>query len=200
MRMRIAGGLLLVLACAAAPVFAQMADRAEAIVSNKCFICHGLLGESSSRQYPKLAAQHAQYIAKQLDDFKTGRRKSDTMRAMASELTAEEMVALGQYFEKQASPAVPHADSAIAEAGRSLFLHGNPARNVPACASCHGEKGHGTPLLPRLAGQRPAYLENQLRLFTQRERTNDNAVMHDIAANLKDDDVVALAIFLGSAD
>ena len=48
-------------------------------------------GEAASALYPRLAGQHADYIAKQLADFKSGRRKSDTMSGMAADLTAEEM-------------------------------------------------------------------------------------------------------------
>jgi cytochrome c553 len=176
------------------------AERAEAIVTSKCFICHGLAGESSSRQYPKLAGQHTQYIAKQLDDFKSGRRAGDTMRAMVGDLTADDMVALGRFFEaKRLEPHGP-SDPALTKLGSQVFFTGHKDGKLPACSTCHGARGYGTPLLPRLAGQRPAYLENQLRSFTKRERTNDNAVMHDIAAQLSETEIVAVSAFLAGFD
>jgi len=67
---------------------------------------------------------------------------------------------------------------------------------VAACASCHGEKGHGTPQLPRIAGQHAQYTENQLKAFNKRERTNDNAVMHAIASKLSELELKAVSAYL----
>jgi cytochrome c553 len=199
MSMRILTGFVISLISLAS--IAQVdAERAEAIVSSKCFICHGLAGESSSRQYPKLSGQHTQYIAKQLDDFKSGRRAGDTMRAMVSDLTADDMVALGRFFESKSVEPAGSSDPALTKLGSQVFLDGHKDGKLPACSSCHGARGYGTPLLPRLAGQRPAYLENQLRSFTKRERTNDNAVMHDIAAQLSETEIVAVSAFLAGFD
>ena len=46
--------------------------RAGEIVSRRCSLCHGLQGESASPVFPRLAGQHAEYIAKQLTEFKSG--------------------------------------------------------------------------------------------------------------------------------
>ena len=54
--------------------------RAEEIVSGRCFLCHGMEGESASPVFPRLAGQHAEYLARQLGDFKSGKRKSETMK------------------------------------------------------------------------------------------------------------------------
>ena len=50
--------------------------RAVEIVEGKCFICHGTEGESSSPVFPRLAGQHANYVARQLADYKSGKRKN----------------------------------------------------------------------------------------------------------------------------
>ena len=93
------------IAIAASPSYPEVnLARAEEIVSGKCFLCHGMNGESSTSLYPRLAGQHYQYVAKQLADFKTGRRQSDTMQSMAAELSEAEMLALGVFFERK--PAV----------------------------------------------------------------------------------------------
>jgi len=173
-------------------------ERVEEIVGGKCFICHGLEGESSSKQYPKLAGQHAEYIAKQLADFKSGRRKSDTMQAMSSDISAEEMLALGRYFETKTSPMVPRENAELAASGRMLYFSGNAASGVAACASCHGPRALGTAQLPRLAGQVRGYLQNQLQQFNTRERRNDNEVMHNVAARLSEQEVIAVSEFISS--
>jgi cytochrome c553 len=170
--------------------------RAKKIVAGSCFLCHGENGESASEIFPKLAGQHAEYIAKQLDNFKTGKRKSTAMADMSSRLSADEMLALGQYFEGKTSEPEVVKDAELAGVGRYIFNNGNPQAGVPACASCHGKDGLGTASLPRLAGQYASYIETQLKLFNQRERTNDNAVMHAIVSKMTPLEMTAVAAYV----
>ena len=191
---------LLVLAvsmCAAAGAArAADADRAQEIVSGKCFICHGADGESSSPVFPRLAGQHAGYVARQLADYKSGRRKSGAMQPMVEDLAADDFAALGAYFA--AKPTRMHAveDADLAGVGRFIFNRGNPFSGVAACAGCHGPSGLGTDALPRLAGQHAQYIENQLKQFDRRERTNDNAVMHAVASKLTELEMKAVAAYI----
>lgn len=175
-------------------------QRAEEIVSGRCFLCHGLEGESSSPLFPRLAGQHAKYMAKQLEDFKSGKRKSETMKSQSEDLTLQEMVSLGAYFEAKLPQ--PHApeDKDLAGVGRYIFHKGNSFSGVASCASCHGAKGYGTPLLPRLAGQNPEYIAAQLQQFNKRERTNDNAVMHSIASKLTELEIKAVSEYIGALE
>lgn len=185
------------LALAMGSAWAQTGQaRAQKIVSGSCFLCHGEGGESSSEIFPKLAGQHANYIAKQLENFKSGQRKSTAMADMSSRLSADDMLALGQYFEGK--PVEPEAvkDTDLAAMGRYLFNSGNKYSGVPACASCHGKEGLGTANLPRLAGQYASYIETQLTLFNQRERTNDNAVMHAIVSKMTALEMAAVAAYI----
>jgi len=177
---------LLAVAWAAAqmPTFAADLSRAEDIVRSQCFICHGEQGESSSPAFPRLAGQNAAYVSRQLADYKSGRRKSSAMQPMVEPLTPEDFPLLGAYFEQQPTFAHPVDDPELAQVGRYIYLRGNADSGVPACASCHGESGQGSATLPRLAGQHASYTERQLKQFGQRERTNDNAVMHAVASRL----------------
>lgn len=190
-----------------APLAAIAADppavdltRAAEISAGRCSLCHGPDGESASALYPRLAGQHHQYIAKQLADFQSGRRKSDTMASMAADLTAEEMLALGVFFEKKPTKPRTARDEGLAAVGRFIFHRGNEFSGVAACATCHGENGRGTEQLPRLAGQVPKYIESQLKSFNQRERTNDNAIMHSIASKLSELEVKAVALYISTLD
>jgi len=185
----------------AASVWAQtpvLSDEARAtkIVNGVCFMCHGLEGESSSEIFPRLAGQHWEYIAKQLENFKTGKRKSTAMNDMVAKLKPEEMVALGRYFEKMSVPAEPSKDAELAAVGKYVFYAGNKFSGLPACAGCHGKEALGTAALPRLAGQYASYIETQLRLFNSRERTNDNAVMHAIVVKMTPLEMHAVAEYL----
>jgi cytochrome c553 len=188
------------LACASAwlawPVHAADVTRAEEIVQGKCFICHGADGESSSPVFPRLAGQHANYVARQLTDYKSGKRRSSAMQPMVEDLTADDFRALGAYFESRPTKAHSVEDAELAQMGRFIFARGNPYSGVASCASCHGPQGHGTETLPRLAGQHAQYTENQLKAFNKRERTNDNAVMHGVAAKLTELEVKAVASYI----
>jgi cytochrome c553 len=172
------------------------AARAKKIVGGVCFLCHGMEGESSSEVFPRLAGQHAEYIAKQLENFKSGKRKSTAMADMVAKLKPDEMLALGQYFEKMQVPAEAAKDRDLAAVGSYIFHTGNKFSGVPACASCHGKEGLGTATLPRLAGQYASYVEGQLKSFGKRERTNDNAVMHAIVSKMTALEMAAVAEYL----
>lgn len=179
------------------PAWAQADEaRAKKIVSGVCFVCHGAEGESSSEVFPRLAGQHAEYIAKQLENFKSGKRKSTAMADMVAKLTADEMVALGHYFEKQTAASEPAKDQALAAVGRYIYHSGNKYSGLAACAGCHGPEAKGTATLPRLAGQYAAYTESQLKQFNQRERTNDNAIMHAIVSRMTALEMAAVAEYL----
>ena len=194
-------GLSLGLSSASAGELPQVdLARAAEISTVRCGLCHGVDGDSSSPLYPRLASQHHQYIAKQLADFKAGRRKSDTMASMATDLTPEEMLALGVYFEQKPTKPRLARDVELAGVGRYIFHRGNESSGVAACAGCHGDNGHGTDQLPRLAGQVPRYIENQLRSFNKRERTNDNAIMHSIASRLTELEIKGVAMYISSLE
>ena len=188
--------LLLPLHMPAAVQASPQLARGEEIVQGKCFICHGISGESSSPAFPRLAGQNAGYMVRQLADYRSGKRKSTTMQPMVEDLTPEDFKALGVYFAAQPTMGHDIADPELAQVGRFIYLRGNPYSGVASCATCHGEKGHGSETLPRLAGQHAQYTENQLKQFNARERNNDNAVMHAIASKLSELELKAVASYI----
>ena len=171
--------------------------RARKIVSGVCFVCHGAEGESSSEMFPRLAGQHWEYTAKQLANFKSGRRKGTAMGEMVAKLTPDEMEALGRYFEKMAVPKESAKEPDLAAVGKYIYHNGNKFSGVPACAGCHGPEALGTSSLPRLASQYAVYTEAQLKQFSTRERNNDNAVMHTIVSKMTALEMAAVAQYLG---
>lgn len=180
-------------------VVAADSERAQEIVEQKCHMCHGKDGEGSSAIYPRLAGQHAGYIAKQLGDFKSGRRKG-TMNEMAADLSEEEMMALGEFFSSKPAKVHRVRDKAFSAVGSYLYHKGNKYSGVAACKSCHGEEGRGTDQLPRLAGQHKRYVMSQLQEFNRRTRTNDNAIMHSIASKLTEFEINALALYISGME
>jgi len=193
----------LLIALGAAPAFAaEKPDLARAgqIVAGRCHLCHGQGGESASPIFPRLAGQHSEYIAKQLADFKSGKRASETMKPQVEDLTPAEMKALGQFFEAKVVGPRKARDAELLSVGKYIFERGNQFSGLAACASCHGPKGLGTPQLPRLAGQHPRYIEEQLRQFNTRERTNDNDVMHLVASKLGELEIHAVAEYIATLE
>ena len=189
--------VLALVAVTAQSAWAQADEaRAKKIVGGVCFVCHGMEGESSSEVFPRLAGQHWEYIAKQLENFKSGKRKSTAMNDMVAKLTPDEMVALGKFFEKQAVAVEPAKDKGLAAVGQYIYHQGNKFSGLAACASCHGAEAKGTTALPRLAGQYADYIATQLQQFNKRERTNDNAVMHAIVSKMTPLEMVAVAEYL----
>lgn len=191
------GTVAAVLFCTGALAQADEA-RAKKIVSGVCSLCHGIDGESSSEVFPRLAGQHWEYVAKQLENFKSGKRESTAMAQMVASLKPDEMVALGKYFEKKKQSPVPAKDPGLAAVGQYIYSNGNKFSGVAACVGCHGPDALGTASLPRLAGQYASYTESQLNQFSKRQRTNDNAVMHTIVEKMTPLEMAAVAEFLSS--
>ena len=128
------------LALLALPTQAADLKRAEEIVGGRCFLCHGMEGEAASALYPRLAGQHADYIARQLADFKCGRRKSDTMAGMAADLSAEEMKDLGAFFQKKPATRSETTDADLAGVGRYIFTKGTPSPAWPPASPATGPR------------------------------------------------------------
>lgn len=81
--------------------------------------------------------------------------------------------------------AAGHADDAFA----SHFYKQPLAAKLDYCKTCHGLSGQGFRgyfPIPRLAGQQPQYIENQLRAFIERRRTNPVMlnVTHGLSASM----------------
>jgi len=168
--------------------------------SAMCAACHGADGNSLVPMYPKLAGQSANYIAKQLADFKKGAssagkegRNNPIMGGMVMALSEQDMADLGAYFASQTRTATTDVSNDVAH---NLYLGGDTERNITACVACHGQKGQGMPAagFPSLASQNAEYIKIQLTTFRSGQRANDNnAMMRNVAAELTDDEIMKLA-------
>ncbi|MCW0201215.1 MAG: cytochrome c4 [Rhodanobacter thiooxydans] len=173
------------------------AGQAKAAV---CGACHGMDGNSADAQYPKLAGQSEQYIARQLTSFKAGKRQNPIMMGMATPLSEQDMHDLGAYFaSKTALPGV--ADQALVEHGQTLFRQGDATRGIPACMACHSIDGRGNPgaMYPQLASQHAQYVEATLKAWHDGTTWGNDAqsqVMPAIAKQLNADDIAALASYI----
>ena len=164
-----------------------------------CAACHGATGSSVIPAYPKLAGQHASYIAKQLADFKSGARQDPIMAGMVAALSPEDMADIAAYFETQTA-SVGSADAQKAATGKKIYEGGDKVKGIAACMACHGPSGAGNPgaKFPALSGQHGAYVVKALKDFRTGARDNDvNSMMRDIAAKMSDKDIAAVAEYIG---
>jgi cytochrome c553 len=188
-----------VFAAETAPVPKADATRGAQIASQVCAACHNADGNSVVAVNPKLAGQHAEYLAKQLADLKANKvRKNAVMMGFAGGLSPEDMRNVAAYYADQ-KPKEGAARSALgAKLGEKIYRGGIPEKGVAACAGCHGPAGAGIPAqYPRIAGQWSDYTKAQLAAFRAGERANDPAgMMRGVAARMSDAEMAAVADYV----
>lgn len=198
--------LLLSIACFGAfsavmanqPAAAPKVDAAKgaAIFNAACVACHGADGNSGVPAYPKLSQQHPEYIAKQLAEFKSGKRANAVMLGFATALSDEDMRNIGAHLSKiKAKPGFAK-DKELATLGEKIYRGGIADRQIPACAGCHSPNGAGIPSqYPRLSGQHADYTVSQLTQFRDGVRKN-SLQMGQVAAKLNDREIKAVADYI----
>ena len=176
------------------------AAKGKVIAETVCVACHGADGNSPVPTNPNIAGLGADYIYKQLSNFKAAEgkealRASPIMGGMVAGLSDEDMKNLAAHFSQQKQNPAAAKDEALIAEGQKLWRRGDFSKGVPACAGCHGPSGAGLPAqYPRLAGQVPEYTEDQLKKFRAGERANDpEKMMRSIADKLSDRQIKALA-------
>ena len=165
-----------------------------------CGACHGMDGNSTDPQYPKLADQSEQYIVTQLMRFKSGVRNNAIMAGMAAALSPQDMHDVGAYFAAQKRlPGV--ADDKLAADGGKLYREGDASRGIPACMACHGPDGAGNPgwRVPNIGGQHADYVQAQLKAWHDGASWGSDAhagIMPAIAQHLTEQDISAVSSYV----
>jgi cytochrome c553 len=178
-------------------------EKARKTAETVCVACHGADGNSALPANPILAGQGADYLFKQLTEFKSADgkpavRNNAIMTGMTAALTVDEMKSLALYFAQQKRKPAAAIDDKRVSAGRIIWRKGDFDRGIPACAGCHGPAGAGVPAqYPRLSGQYAEYTELQLKNFRSEERSNDpEKMMRNIAEKLSDKQIKAVADYI----
>lgn len=164
-----------------------------------CAGCHGPDGNSVIPQNPRLAGLHEEYLEQQMADFKSGARKSVVMAAIASTLDDKSIDDLADYFSEQKPAKGPPVDAKLAAQGKAIYDEGIAGNAVPACSGCHNDDGSGTDKYPRLAGQHPAYVADQMLRFKSGERANDaKSVMRAVAKRMNENEIKAVSEYVAT--
>src|SRR5690606_38167675 len=173
--------------------------KAEKIAAEVCAACHGQDGNSAAPTNPKIAAQHPEYLRKQLMDFKDpegdapAARQSPIMTPLVADLTEEDMRNLAAYYSAQAAKPSAARAKDLVELGRDIYRGGIEEKGVPACSGCHGPTRSGIPApYPSTRGQFAEYTEAQLVAFRSGARAN-NPAMTAIASRLSDREIKAVS-------
>lgn len=182
----------------AAPQKAAKPDLAkgEATYTAVCAACHAADGNSSIAANPKLAQQHPEYLVKQLQEFKSGKRNNAIMKGFAAGLSDEDMKNIAYWLASQQAKPGFAKDKQLVALGERIYRGGIADRNIAACAGCHSPSGAGIPAqYPRLAGQHADYTVIQLNTFREGSRANSNQMMQ-VAAKLNDREIKAVSDYI----
>ena len=203
---------LLTAAALAAPVFSAFAAgeapaappkaakpdlvKGEASFTAVCAACHGADGNSAIAANPKLSQQHPEYLVKQLQEFKSGKRNDPVMKGFASALSDDDMRNISYWVGgKTAKPGFAK-DKELVALGERIYRGGIADRNIAACAGCHSPNGAGIPAqYPRLSGQHADYTSKQLSEFREGKRAN-SIQMTQIASKLNDKEIRAVSDYI----
>jgi cytochrome c553 len=164
-----------------------------------CSDCHGAAGNIDTAEIPDLGGQSPLYTYKQLQDYKAKTRTSGVMNDAVASLSDQDMADLAAFYAAQKPPArqgpMPPPPAAV----EKLVSVGDGARLMPACDSCHGDRGSGNSGfygMPWLQNQKQEDLSVELKAFRTGERGNDvYRVMRDLAARLTDAEIADLATY-----
>jgi cytochrome c553 len=170
--------------------------KGEASFTAVCAACHGADGNSGTPVNPKLAQQHPEYLVKQLQEFKSGKRANAVMSGFASQLSDDDMKNISYWVaSKKAKPGFAK-DKDTVVLGERIYRGGIADRQIAACASCHSPNGAGIPAqYPRLSGQHADYTTAQLVQFRDGARKN-SAQMTAVAAKMNDREIKAVSDYI----
>jgi cytochrome c553 len=188
-------GSLCIAAQTAAPAKPDVA-KGQATSTAVCVACHTSDGSRGSPANPILMGQHAEYLAKQLTEFKAGKRDNAIMKGFAATLSDDDIRNVAAFYAGKQAKAGFAKNKDLVGLGEKIYRGGIADRNIAACAGCHSPNGAGIPAqFPRLAGQHAEYTEAQLLAFRSGSRKN-SAQMMDVAAKMNDREIKAVADYI----
>jgi cytochrome c oxidase subunit II len=198
----LAAGLWLVALAGAAAAGAAAPPRPAEF--DVCQGCHGVNAQGNAELgAPRIAGLDAQYIGRQLADFRDERRGT-------ADSFGRQMITIAAMLDDAAIARLSSYISALPEVELRRVLSGDPGSGQSAfatCAACHGAGGEGNARLaaPRLRGMSDWYLQRQFAAFAAGNRgtavgDERGAAMRSIAASMSDEqsvrDVIAYAASL----
>lgn len=165
-----------------------------------CAACHGMDGNSQVAQWPKIAGQHQDYLARQTRMVRDQQREVPQMYPIVMNLTDEDIADISAWYASQTvKPGV--ADETLIEQGQAVYHGGNQDSGVPSCMACHGPVGNGIPGAgyPMLRAQHATHTADRLRRYRAGEANKDDPyskIMVGVAENLIDEEIEAVSSYI----
>jgi cytochrome c553 len=170
--------------------------KGEAGFTAVCAACHAADGNSAIPVNPKLAQQHPEYLVKQLQEFKSGKRANAVMSGLAAALSDDDMKNIAYWVSSKSGKPGFAKEKELVTLGERIYRGGIADRQVPACAGCHSPNGAGIPAqYPRLSGQHADYTTAQLTGFRDGVRKN-SVQMSQVAAKMNDREIKAVSDYI----
>lgn len=170
-----------------------------------CTLCHGQEGRATNAGYfPRIAGKPADYLYHQLLNFRDGRRNNASMSYLLDHLSDAYLRDIAGHYaglDLPYPPPLPTAASPTELArGQALVRQGDPARELPACATCHGAALTGVnPAVPGLLGLPRDYLMAQLGAWqTGLRKAFAPDCMAHVAQRLQPVDIAAVSSWLAA--
>jgi cytochrome c553 len=156
-----------------------------------CAACHGPDGNSTNPQIPSIAGQPRLFIENQLVLMREGVRPAEQMAPVLKGMKDPEIIQLAVHFSK-----LPAKGMESGAADKALVQKGTQRAKELRCGICHLADFRGQNQIPRLAGQREAYLDAEMRAYRDGKRTGGDTIMAAALYGVSDADIKALAHFL----
>ena len=170
--------------------------KGEASFTAVCAACHAADGNSGTPANPKLAQQHPEYLVKQLQEFKSGKRANAIMSGFAATLSDDDMRNISYWVASKKNKPGFAKNKELVTLGERIYRGGIADRQIAACAGCHSPNGAGIPAqYPRLGGQHAEYVTAQLNGFRDGSRKN-SVQMTQVAAKMNDREIKAVADYI----
>ena len=171
-------------------------------LTTACQACHGSDGNGLAPNYPNIAGQNQNYLFRQLQMIQSEERSAPLMAGQLNGMSEQNLRDIAAFYASTA-PKLAQAqgdDEQIAMA-RRIYKGGALDKGVAACTACHSPtgSGNGPAGFPRISGQTPEYTIAQLTAYREGVRATDEiygGMMRQVAANLNDTEIAALADYL----
>ena len=152
------------------------------VLAGQCRTCHGTDGYAKIPIAPHIGGEPAGYLARQLTDFRDGRREHEMMSVVAATLSDQQIADVAAWYAGQVARAELNAD---------------PSGAPETCVACHGADGIAViEDAPNLAAETNIYLDTQLKAFRSGKRMSE--IMQPIAEDLDDAAIRAAADWYGA--
>lgn len=190
------------LICAAPTALADGDAAAGAKLTTACQACHGTDGNGLAPNYPNIAGQNERYLFRQLQMIQNDTRSAPLMAGQLNGMSETDLRNIAAFYAaKDPKLAQAQGDDEQIALAQQLYRGGSMEKGIAACTACHSPSGSGNAPagFPRISGQSPEYTIEQLTNYREGRRDTDEeygAMMRQVAANLNDTEIAALADYL----